>query len=240
MFPTARTLREADIYAHYLGYMGGFGVQFGVNGDLDLGVGLVPYPLSLTVSGKWAFLQDEDMAFGLFVEFQVPVVKNPFWSDDVALDYMLLLATGPVFSLYGAKYELDVGFLFVPVMQWHRGGEFDVDYALFPYVLGSIKLGGSVKMLLGAVHNAVVGLEDWRRRVPVVPDPEPHEVLQRCEWEDGPFDNPAVNVPALMLGFRFHSRNFAADVGIAAPLHPDWWAYTDWVLVPFATFSHLW
>jgi hypothetical protein len=153
---------------------------------------------------------------------------------------VLPLTVGPLFSLWNEKAELDVGVQFIPVLQWHNyncnadgeecGSKFDGDYLLFPWVAGSIRLGGHARIFGGFAHLATLGLDTW---VCEERDPDGDACVRSGTMT-------ARNIPTLFLGFRIHGREFAADIGLHAPLHPDWWEYTDWIIVPFATFGHLW
>jgi hypothetical protein len=251
VLPTARTLREGDVYAHYVGYTGLFGLQYGVNGDVDVGGGLSFFTLELMT--KYAFYHNDYMSIAAMAELIFPFYRK-YWPmsamGPLGLDYLMLLGLGPLFSLWNDKAELDVGLMFVPVMQWHNsrcnmsgtpaaetcdGGSYDADFLVMPWVAGSIRLGDFASLLLGFVHLALLGLDDWSCSAPV-------DAQGRCTATEGwQHTRDDRNYPTAMLGVRFNVDRFAIDFGLHFPLHPDWWNYIDWlVAIPWLSVGHLW
>jgi len=248
LLPTARTLREGDLYAHYLGYMGLFGVQYGINGDADIGAGLTFFTIEL--AAKYAFYQTDWMSIAAFAELSFPFYKGEWPMSDAGLEYMMFMGFGPLFSLWNDTAELDVGLLMIPAMQWHQnqcrpepadpthercsGETFDTDFLVLPHVVGSISLGGLARLMLGFEHLAMTGLDHWTCGGTL--DPTTHECSQ--DWSH---ENYSRNIPALMIGARIHGQRFVCDIGLHFPLHPDWWGLADWaIFIPTVTFGHLW
>ncbi len=248
--PTARTLREGDVYAHYIGYMGAFGLQYGINGDVDVGAGLTFFTIDL--AAKYAFYHNDYMSIAAFAELIFPFYRNYWPMSALGLDYLMLIGIGPLFSLWSDKAELDVGLAFVSAPQWHKPqcvttgsgstatttcdeGAYDADFLVMPWVAGRIRLGDFASMLLGFVHLALLGLDDWT--CDGTPDDQ-----NRCPAAEGwQHSTTSRNYPTALLGFRFHTDALAVDFGLHFPLHPDWWNYIDWLIaIPWLTIGHLW
>jgi hypothetical protein len=211
--PTARPLREGDVLAQYIGYSGLFGVQFGIDGNADIGVGIIPIQLALNIEAKVAFVNSEHVALSAFGGFMIPLYRDEWPLSAGGLTYFFTFAFGPLLSLYNDKAELDVGLVFAPTFQWQADGRYDTDYGLFPWLMGSVRLGDSFRMMLGVVHFGILGLEA----------------------------RGDINVPAALLGVRWHNETWAVDFGLGFPLHPDWWDLGSWaVTLPFLTIAQMW
>ncbi|MDI7267401.1 MAG: hypothetical protein QME96_05355 [Myxococcota bacterium] len=228
--PTARTLREGDLYAHYVGYMGLFGVQYGINGDADIGVGLGW--MTLQLAAKYALVQGDGLAFSLFSSIMVPIIKDMWPYNADGTRYFLLMSAGPLLSLWNDRAQLDIGFLVMPLLQWEGPEDnttFDGDYPIMPWIAGSVRLGGIARLLLGVVDVAALGLEEL-----ICADRDSDGNCTRREQRG------TYNMATALFGLRFHGRDWAMDIGLAFPLNTDWWDYTSWIAIPFATFGHLW
>lgn len=227
--PTARTLREGDLYAHYIGYTGIFGIQYGINGDADIGAGLGWFTLDLTT--KYAFINGDGVAFSAFAAAYIPVVKD-FWPySEAGTKYFLMFGVGPLLSLWNDRAELDIGFLFMPFLQWEgEDDSFDADYPIMPFVAGSVRIGGAARILLGFTNVAALGLDKLIC--------SEHDATGDCTSSE---ERGTYNLPTILFGFRFHGRSFAADLGLAFPLSQDWWDTSEYfIAIPFVTFGHLW
>jgi hypothetical protein len=129
------------------------------------------------------------------------------------LAYEMVLALGPLFSLWNDTAELDIGLLMVPVMQWPNNGDFNTDFVVAPYVVGSIGLGGMAKFMLGFEHLALTALER----------------------------GSDLNYPTLMIGVRIHGERFLCDIGLHFPMSSDFWNWVEGlVFLPSISFGHLW
>ena len=178
--PTARPLREGDMFAQILGYMGAFGIQYGVTGDLDISAGLSIFTLEL--AAKYSFYHNDYMAISAIAEIIFPFYANAWplsGEDSMGLKYMMMLGFGPLFSLWNETFELDVGLLMIPAMQWPAEEcfdklstatptddtycttePFDTDFAVMPYVYGSVSLAGYARLMLGFEHIAVAARDE--------------------------------------------------------------------------------
>jgi len=214
LLPTARTLREGDLYAHYIGYMGLFGVQYGINGDADIGAGIGLFTIQL--AAKYAFYHDDNVSVAAFAELSFPFYKGywPMTEMGDGLEYLMLMEFGPLFSLWNDTAELDIGLMMIPVMQWPVSGSFDTDFLVLPYVVGSIGLGGMAKFMFGFEHVALTALER----------------------------GSDLNLPALMIGVRIHGERFLCDIGLHFPMSPLWWdnGPEGMIFIPSISFGHLW
>lgn len=232
--PSARTLREGDLYAHYVGYMGLFGVQYGINGNADIGVGLT-WP-TLQFAAKYALIQGDGLAFTVFGWMMVPFLKDELmWPyNEGGTRYFLMFSAGPLLSLWNDRAQLDIGLQFLPLLQWEgpEDGDttFDGDYQIMPWIAGSIRLGGIARVLLGIANVAALGLDELLC--------VERDLSGVCIQRGG--ERGTYNIATALFGIRFHGREWAMDIGLAFPMHTDWWDYTDWIAVPFATFGHLW
>ena len=259
--PVARPLRDGDVYAQFPGYAGLFGIQYGINGDADVGGGLTFFTLSL--SAKYSFYHNEYMAISAFAELAFPFYKS-FWPMSAAgLEYMMFIGLGPLFSLWNDLAELDVGLLLIPALQWPaeqcwddastpgdttdrvcRTNPFDTDLVVMPYIYGSIALAGFARLLLGFEHFAVTGLDSF-----TCPEGNTEDSAGVCRDPSGNVvdlaqgDAEDVNVPALLLGIRFHGQRFVADIGLHFPMSPLWWDHEVgqyMIFIPSVSFGYLW
>lgn len=259
--PVARPLRDGDIYGHFPAYGGLFSLQYGINGDADVGGGLTFFTLALTA--KYAFYHDDSLAVAAFAEIAFPFYKS-FWPMSAAgMEYMMFLGLGPLFSLWNDLAELDVGLLLIPSLFWPaeecfdnlatadttdrvcQTKPYDTDLVVLPYVYGSIALAGFARLLLGFEHFAVTALDSFScpegsavDDAGVCRNPTTREVteLQRSDAED-------INVPTLLLGFRFHGQRFVADIGLHFPMSDLWWDNSVgryMIFIPSASFGYLW
>ncbi|NMC71651.1 MAG: hypothetical protein GYA57_16510 [Myxococcales bacterium] len=259
--PVARPLRDGDVYAHFPGYGGLFSVQYGINGDADVGGGLTFFTLSLTA--KYAFYHNDYLSVAAFAEIAFPFYKS-FWPMSAAgMEYMMFIGLGPLFSLWNDLAELDAGLLLIPSLFWPaeecfddmttadttdqvcRTNPYDTDLVVMPYVYGSIALAGFARLLLGFEHFAVTALDSFSCPEGSTVDPagvcrdnSTHAVteLERSDAED-------VNVPALLLGIRFHGQRFVADIGLHFPMSDLWWDHPVgqyMIFIPSASFGYLW
>jgi hypothetical protein len=258
--PVARPLRDGDLYAQFPGYGGLFGIQYGINGDADIGGGLTFFTLAL--SAKYSFYHNDYLAVSAFAELAFPFYKG-FWPmSAVGLDYMMFIGLGPLFSLWNDIAELDVGLLMIPAMQWPaeecfdnlstpdttdrvcRTNPFDTDFVVMPYVYGSIALAGFAKLTLGFEHFAVTALDSFS-----CPEGNTVDSAGVCRDGAGQVVDPErgdaedINVPALLLGIRLHGERFVADIGLHFPMSHLWWDHSVgqyMIFIPSASFGYLW
>ncbi|MBN1770766.1 MAG: hypothetical protein JXB32_05860 [Deltaproteobacteria bacterium] len=259
--PVARTLREGDVYAQFPGYGGLFSIQYGINGDADVGGGLTFFTLELTA--KYSFYHNDYMAISAIAEIAFPFYKS-FWPMSAAgLEYMMFIGLGPLFSLWNDLAELDVGLLMIPAMQWPaeecfddrstpgdttdrvcRTNAFDTDFVVMPYVYGSIALAGFARLLFGFEHFAVTALDSYSCPEGNTVDPAGvcrDSTRRVIDLEQGSADD--INVPALLLGIRLHGERFVADIGLHFPMSDLWWDHPVgqyMIFIPSASFGYLW
>ncbi|MBI5485838.1 MAG: hypothetical protein HY905_00750 [Deltaproteobacteria bacterium] len=249
------------MFAQILGYMGGFGIQYGINGDVDISGGLTFFTLEL--AAKYAFYHNDYMSIAALAEIAFPFYKS-FWPmSDLGLEYMMFLGFGPLFSIWNDLAELDIGLLMIPALQWPaeecqdnlataadttdsvcHTKPFDTDFLVMPYIYGSIGLAGFARLMLGFEHFAVTARDDF-----ACPQNSPADAAGVCRDPSGTAVSPErsdgkdLNIPALLLGIRLHGERFMADIMLHFPMSSEWWdndVGQYMIFIPTVSFGYLW
>jgi hypothetical protein len=217
--PTGRMMRLGDLQGHYIGHLGWLGVRYGLSRVIDVGVGLPYYFAGISADARVAIVQRQGFAAAWWGYVTVPF-KPDGDSPSANLGFTWAYAgmgwlTGPLVSVWTQRFGVHVG---AHVAQrTGLGGLWFVGHVTL-----DLRLTESLKLIAQGITFYEVAEE-------------------RADGARALLGNGTARfLPYGLGGVRFHTRRFAADVGVLVPLSAQSPLHSEsLVVLPWMSLSHL-
>jgi hypothetical protein len=217
--PTARTLRLGDLMGRYVSHLGWAGVRYGLTRSLDVGVGVPFYFTGVSADVRVSFLRRRGLAMSWWGYLTVPF-KLDGETPSANLGFTWAYAglgwlTGPLISVWNNRVGVHIGLH--GAQRTGLGGLWFVAHATV-----DVRIVEGVKVIAQGFAMYEVSEERADRA--------------RSLLGNG----RARFMPYALLGMRFSTRRFAADVGALVPLSSQSPLYSEGIAaLPWMSLSHL-
>ena len=217
--PTARLLRYGDLMGHYVSHLGWAGLRYGLTRRVDVGVGVPYYFAGISLDARVAFVQNQNFAAAWWGYVTVPFrPEGDLPTSNLGFTWAYAgmgWLTGPLVSVWkgrvGAHAGLHVG------QRTGLGGLW-----LVSHLTVDVRLVPGVKLIAQGLMFYELSLEQGDRARALLGNDERRFI------------------PYALGGVRFHTRRFAADVGVLAPLAEAAPLWSDRMAVlPWMSIAHL-
>ncbi|MFO0652494.1 MAG: hypothetical protein U0326_40115 [Polyangiales bacterium] len=217
--PTARPMRLGDIMGHYISHLGWVGLRYGLTRSVDVGVGVPFYFAGMSADVRVAFLQRRGVAISWWAYVTIPFKPDgEFATSNLGFTWAyagLGWLTGPLVSLWSGRIGVHIGLH--AAQRTGLGGLW-----AFGHATVDVRIVEGIKAIAQGLALYEVAEESGERARTLLGNGQRRFI------------------PFVLLGVRFHTRRFAADIGALAPLSDQSPLYSESLAVlPWMSLSHL-
>lgn len=217
--PTARPMRLGDVMGHYISHLGWVGLRYGLTRSVDVGVGVPYYFAGMSADVRVAFLQRRGIAVSWWAYVTIPFKPDgEFATSNLGFTWAyagLGWLTGPLVSFWSGRLGVHVGLH--AAQRTGLGGLW-----AFGHATVDVRIVEGIKVIAQGLALAEVAEESGERARTLLGNGQRRFI------------------PFALLGMRFHTRRFAADIGALAPLSDQSPLYSESLAVlPWMSLSHL-